>query len=122
MWASEYQNAAMRTNDHRSWKRMSDFFVKPNQRFDEAQLFNATLGLSGETGEFNDALKKMIFHEKPFDANMLQKELGDILWYITLICDTFGWSLDSIMKTNLSKLAMRYPNGFDTNRSNNKEG
>lgn len=121
MWASEYQNAAMRTNDHRSWKRMSDFFAEPNQRFDEAQLFNATLGLSGETGEFNDALKKMIFHEKPFDSNMLQKELGDILWYIALICDTFGWSLDSIMETNLSKLAMRYPNGFDTNMSNNKE-
>lgn len=60
MWANEYQNAAMRTNDHRSWKRMSDFFIKLNQRFDEAQLFNATLGLSGETGEFNDALKKYV--------------------------------------------------------------
>lgn len=108
MWAGEYQKMAMRTNDHRSWKRMSDFFMTPHQRFDEAQLFNATLGLSGETGEFNDVLKKMIFHEKQFDEDMLQKELGD----------TFGWSLDSIMETNLSKLAMRYPDGFDTDRSN----
>lgn len=35
MWAGEYQKKmAMRTNDHRSWKRMSDFFMTPHQRFD----------------------------------------------------------------------------------------
>lgn len=61
MWANEYQRMAMRTNDHGSYKRMFDFFIKPHQRFDQAQLFNATLGLSGEVGEFNDALKKNDF-------------------------------------------------------------
>lgn len=52
MWAGEYQKMAMRTNDHRSWKRMSDFFMTPHQRFDEAQL-----GLSGETGDTDGIIK-----------------------------------------------------------------
>ena len=54
MNSNKYQNLAMRTNDHRSSQRLMEFSFKPNQRYDMAQLFNATLGLSGEVGEFND--------------------------------------------------------------------
>ena len=116
-----YQNLAMRTNDHRSSQRLMEFEFKPNQRYDIGQLFNATLGLSGEVGEFNDLLKKMIFHEKEFDAKHLQSELGDVLWYIALICDTFHWDLDYIMRLNIHKLEQRYPEGFDTVKSNNRK-
>ena len=121
MNSNKYQNLAMRTNDHRSSQRLMEFSFKPNQRYDMAQLFNATLGLSGEVGEFNDLLKKMIFHEKEFDEKHLQSELGDILWYIALICDTFGWDLDYIMRLNIYKLEQRYPEGFDTVKSNNRK-
>jgi len=123
MTSYQYQGLAMRTNDHRSAQRLMEFSFKPNQRYDMAQLFNATLGLSGEVGEFNDLLKKALFHEKEWDEKHLQSELGDILWYIALICDTFGWDLDYIMRMNIHKLELRYPEGFDTDKSNNrKEG
>lgn len=123
MTSYQYQGLAMRTNDHRSSQRLMEFSFKPNQRYDMAQLFNATLGLSGEVGEFNDFLKKALFHEKEWDEKHLQSELGDILWYIALICDTFGWDLDYIMRMNIHKLELRYPEGFDTDKSNNrKEG
>jgi NTP pyrophosphatase (non-canonical NTP hydrolase) len=123
MTSYQYQGLAMRTNDHRSSQRLMNFSFKPNQRYDMAQLFNATLGLSGEVGEFNDFLKKALFHEKEWDEKHLQSELGDILWYIALICDTFGWDLDYIMRMNIHKLELRYPEGFDTDKSNNrKEG
>lgn len=123
MTSYRYQQEAMRTNDHRSSQRLTEFCFKPNQRYDIAQLFNATLGLSGEVGEFNDLLKKALFHEKEWDEKHLQSELGDVLWYIALICDTFGWDLDYIMRMNIHKLEKRYPEGFDTIKSNNrKEG
>lgn len=121
MNTSKYQELAMRTNDHRSSQRLMEFSFKPNQRWDMAQLFNATLGLSGEVGEFNDLLKKMIFHEKEYDEKHLQSELGDILWYIVLICDTFQWDLDYITRMNIHKLEQRYPDGFDTVKSNNRK-
>lgn len=121
MTSYKYQGLAMRTNDHRSAQRLMKFSFKPNQRWDMSQLFNATLGLSGEVGEFNDLLKKMIFHEKEFDAKHLQSELGDVLWYIALICDTFGWDLDYIMRMNIHKLKLRYPEGFDADKSNNRK-
>ncbi len=121
MNVDRYKEQAMRTNDHRSSQRLMEFSFKPNQRWDMAQLFNATLGLSGEVGEFNDLLKKSIFHEKEWDEKHLQSELGDIIWYIALICDTFNWNLDYIMRMNLHKLESRYPEGFDTVKSNNRK-
>lgn len=121
MDGNKYKKQAMRTNDHRSSQRLMEFSFKPNQRWDMAQLFNATLGLSGEVGEFNDLLKKSIFHEKEWDEKHLQSELGDILWYIALICDTFNWDLNLIMRANLYKLDKRYPEGFDTVKSNNRK-
>lgn len=117
----------MRTNDGYSFKRMINSigeYIKLHDGYaslDYAQLFNATLGLSGEVGEFNDLLKKSIFHEKEWDEKHLQNELGDILWYIALICDTFHWDLNIIMRMNLYKLDKRYPQGFDTVKSNNRE-
>lgn len=111
----------MRTNDHRSSQRLMEFSSIPNQRFDVAQLFNATLGLSGEVGEFNDNVKKMLFHSKSFDERQLKRELGDVLWYVALICNTFHWELDEIARTNIHKLESRYPDGFDVMRANNRE-
>ena len=121
MNSKSYQILAMKTNDHRSSQRLMEFSFKPNQRYDMAQLFNATLGLSGEVGEFNDAIKKMIFHEQGFNEEHLKKELGDILWYVALICDTFEWEMGDIMRRNIDKLVKRYPEGFSTEKSNNRK-
>lgn len=119
MTGKEYQSLAMRTNDKKSTDRLQDVLVF-NDDSDIGGILNACLGLSGEVGEFNDLIKKWIFHEKPIDTTHLKKELGDVLWYIALICESFGWSMDDIMKMNIDKLKSRYPEGFDTNRSNNR--
>lgn len=67
--------------------------------------------------------KKWIFHEKDFDEVHAKKELGDVMWYVALICDSFGWNLDEILGMNIDKLKARYPKGFDTVLANNrKEG
>ena len=61
-------------------------------------MFNGCLGLAGEAGETLDMIKKWIFHEKDLDREHLKKELGDVMWYMAMICYSFGFDLDEIRK------------------------
>ena len=121
MTGNEYQNLAMRTNDHKATDRlldkadMIDFFKQAKagrdiENYDLGGILNACLGLSGEVGEFNDMIKKWIFHEKELDVELAKKEAGDICWYLAMLCESFGWNLDEIMRMNVDKLKVRYQN------------
>ena len=55
------------------------------------------------------------------DINHLKKECGDVMWYVAMICDASGFTLDDVMQTNKEKLENRYPDGFDTWRANHKQ-
>ena len=118
MTGNEYQELAMRTNDHKATQRLVGKVVIDN--VDLGDIFNACIGLSGEVGEFNDIIKKWIFHEKQLDIDHAKKEAGDICWYLAMLCESFGWSLDEIMQMNVDKLKARYPEGFDISRANNR--
>jgi len=134
MNGNEYQKLAMRTNDGKATDRLNDkiemieFFKdakagRPAEKYDLGGIFNAAFGLSGEVGEFNDMLKKWVFHEKELDVVHAKKELGDIMWYVAMMCHSFGWELDEILQMNVDKLKARYPQGFDVALANNrKEG
>ena len=126
MNGKEYQDMAMRTNDGHATDRLSQLIRVSESIFDISDvggILNGCLGLSGEIGEFNDMVKKWIFHEKPLDVVHAQKEIGDVLWYIAMICHSFGWNMDEIMQQNIDKLKARYPEGFDVNKSaHRKEG
>src|SRR6266576_552352 len=82
----------------------------------EAQVVNAVLGLSGESGEVADLFKKFLFHpkskfkEEHVMKTELRKELGDILWYLSALNELmFGDSLLDLDKDNIKKLTNRYP-------------
>ena len=112
----------MRTNDGKNTERLSQHIdYAPVYNHDIGGIVNACLGLSGEVGEFNDMIKKWIFHEKPFDEDHAKKEIGDIVWSIALMCYSFGWDLDEILQMNIDKLKSRYPEGFDVNKANNRK-
>lgn len=69
------------------------------------------LGLSGETGEVLEKVKKL-FRDKNgnIDDDFLddiKKELGDVLWYISQISKEFNFDLEDVAKTNLEKLQSR---------------
>ena len=129
MTGTEYQNLAMRTNDGKATNRLLNLTMEEDMRQiiqtcaweDTGTVLNACLGLSGEVGEFNDMIKKWIFHEKDFDEEHLKKECGDIMWYIAMMCHVFRWDLDEIMQMNIDKLKARYPEGFDIDKANNRE-
>lgn len=119
MTGNEYQQLAMRTNDRANTPRLTNA-ISNCHTITIAQLINGVLGLTGEAGEVSDLVKKGIFHEKGIDLEHLKKELGDCAWYLAMICDACGFTLNDVMQTNIDKLKARYPEGFDTYRANNK--
>ena len=106
MTGSDYQILAART-------------INISNRTD--MLTEAAMGLAGESGECVDIVKKVQFQHHILDAEHLIEELGDVLWYIAEAATAIGCDLDYIMEINIEKLKRRYPNGFDSERSINRE-
>ena len=91
------------------------------------QLLTAALGLTAESGEFTEVVKKIIFQGKPYsEENVfhMKRELGDICWYLAQACMALDTTFDEVLEMNVDKLKARYPGGeFDVNHSENrKEG
>lgn len=80
-------------------------------------LQNAALGLAGESGEVADLIKKASFQGHTVDEEHLAEEIGDILWYCALAATGLGLDLDDIAQNNINKLMRRYPDGFDREKS-----
>ena len=118
MTGKEYVSLAMRTNDGESSQRLRDKLCFED---DLGDLINGIFGLMGETGEFADMIKKWIFHEHELDREHLRKEMGDIMWYVAMVCYSMGFNLDNIMEMNIDKLRARYPDGFDVQRSQHRK-
>lgn len=106
MTGNEYQQAALRT---------------AGEEDNEELVVNCALGLSGESGEVSDHVKKVRFQGHDFDREHVAKELGDISWYVAVMAHAIGYKLDEIMQMNVDKLWERYPEGFDPERSRNRE-
>ena len=43
------------------------------------------------------------------------------MWYLAEIADALGVTLEDIARRNIDKLLKRYPDGFDPERSRNRE-
>lgn len=89
------------------------------------RMLTASLGLSSESGEFNEIIKKCIFQGKPLTDDVkehLRKELGDVIWYWVQACIALGVSPNDIIHKNVNKLMSRYPGGeFSVERSENRK-
>lgn len=84
------------------------------------RVLTAAIGMLAESGEFTEVLKKMVFQGKEFNEDNrfhMKRELGDILWYWIQGCIALGYTPDEVMDENIKKLEARYPNGFETARS-----
>ena len=92
-----------------------------------SQLLTAALGLTAESGEFTEVVKKILFQGKPYNEDNvfhMKRELGDICWYLAQAFMALDTNFDEILDMNIEKLSKRYPEGtfneyFSENR---KEG
>jgi len=100
--------------------------IMEEQGVNVSRLLTASIGLSGEVGEFNDIVKKVLFQGKEVDEDTirhLRSELGDICWYMAQACMALDTSFEEVLDMNIAKLSDRYPGGFDALRSaSRKEG
>ena len=67
-----------------------------------------TLGLSGEAGEVAEKIKKVIRDKNGVmddeSREMIEKELGDVMWYTAQLATELNLSLDDIAQKNIKKL------------------
>jgi len=77
-----------------------------------SRLLTAGIGLSGEVGEFNEIIKKIMFQAKTLDSathEHMKRELGDIMWYVAQACLALKIDLVDVIKANKEKLSKRFP-------------
>lgn len=101
----EYQELAQRTSNTHSKTQ---------------KIENGILGLNGESGELIDVLKKYKFQGHSFDKDKMIEELSDVLWYCAELAEGLGLTLSHIAEYNILKLKERFPEGFEVERSVNR--
>ena len=88
------------------------------------RLLTGAIGICSEGGELLDLVKKIIFQGKePSDElrTKIKNELGDVMWYVQQVLITMEWDLEEVLAENTKKLSGRYPEGFDVEKSENRE-
>jgi NTP pyrophosphatase (non-canonical NTP hydrolase) len=84
-------------------------------------LINGVMGLCGESGEVIDIVKKHLAQGHELNREKMIDELGDVAWYIAEIATVLDVPLEDILTRNIEKLKCRYPEGFSTEKSINRE-
>ena len=98
MQASAYQKLAMRTRNTDATEKMNNW-------------------QENRTGV---EYKGDVIVNEEIDMEHLKKEIGDVCWYVAMLCEAMNFSLDEILQINIEKLKARYPEGFNTDRANNR--
>jgi NTP pyrophosphatase (non-canonical NTP hydrolase) len=75
-----------------------------------------TLGLTGESGEIANKVKKFIRDGAAKDEYLAKRieiayEIGDVMWYCAVLAQELEMNLGHIMEKNLEKLADRKARG-----------
>lgn len=107
MEIKEYQEATQRTLAQLETPLMNDLHM--------------IIGITTESSEISDAYKKHFAYGKELDLVNIKEEVGDIMWYISNLCNLHDWDLRDIMSTNIAKLQARYPEKFNQEQALNRD-
>ena len=91
-------------------------------------LVYPVLGLAGESGEVADKVKKILRSKgttKPSTLDNetkieLAKEVGDVLWYVALVAEELGFTLEEVAQMNINKLLSRKERGVIKGNGDNR--
>lgn len=75
-------------------------------------ILHGAIGMSGESGELLDAVKKAVLYGKALDKSYVEEEIGDGLYYMALVLRSIGSDFETVMRKNHEKLLKRYPDGY----------
>lgn len=78
------------------------------------RLLTAALGVSAESGELVEIIKKVFLQGKLYTEETkihILKEFSDVMWYLAQLCIAMDTTFEEIMEINYKKLSARYPEG-----------
>lgn len=82
----------------------------------KARKEHALFGLAAECGEVLGHFQK-VHQGHPLMPDDVILELGDVLWFVAEVCDLLRTDMDTVARRNIEKLTERYPEGFESRRS-----
>lgn len=93
-------------------KKAASTAIYPNRG---SNLVYPALGLAGEAGEVANKIKKIYRDDNAVltqeRREQLSLELGDVLWYVSALCDELRLTMDEVARINTRRLAERYEKG-----------
>ncbi len=96
------------------YSEMVAALAKPGERIaseltgEDAHLIHMAIGISGESGELLDAIKKRVVYRKELDRENVIEELGDLEFYLEGIRQGLGVTREQCIDANIAKLSKRY--------------
>lgn len=110
----------MKLNEYQTEAARTAIFPNELPQFIEVGQVYVVLGQAGESGEIDEKLKKAIREDDPQYIEDMRDEIGDTLWYLSQVCEEFGWNLETIADENLSKLTDRQQRGTLTGEGDDR--
>jgi NTP pyrophosphatase (non-canonical NTP hydrolase) len=92
--------------------------VKPGEAIlksltpEKADLWHMATGVSGESGELLDAVKKVVAYNRPLDRANVIEELGDLEFFMEGVRNNLRITREETLAANMEKLEERYE-GFN---------
>lgn len=106
--------------DIKTFQEASKRTFNTNLTYNE-KLCNCVAGMFGEGGEVADIIKKHLFQGHSFDRNHIAEEIGDLMFYIVNLATVLNMDMEDILDSNVDKLKKRFPDGFSTRKSIERE-
>jgi NTP pyrophosphatase (non-canonical NTP hydrolase) len=117
MTFSDYQKLAITT----------DTFSHGGAKVDITSMafVSKLLGLVGEAGEVAEKFKKFYRDQQITQLDLdskadIQKELGDVLWYLSAVCCYLDIDLEQVAQLNLDKVLDRKNRGVTKGSGDNR--
>jgi NTP pyrophosphatase (non-canonical NTP hydrolase) len=79
---------------------------------EKAHVLHMAVGISGESGELLDAVKKHVIYNKEIDRENVIEELGDLEFYMEGLRQGFNITREETIVANIAKLGVRYAKGY----------
>ena len=97
---------------------MVEALAKPGHEFlltmspQDCHILHMAVGISGESGELLDAIKKAVIYRKPIDIENVIEELGDLEFYMEGLRASLDITREQTIEGNIAKLGKRYAAGY----------
>lgn len=101
-----------------SEKTLSNQFNADEEK--NQKLLHAVIGLSTESGELLDQMKKVIYYGKELDRTNIKEELGDLMWYMAILLRELDLNFEDVLEVNINKLKARYGEKFNSENALNR--